>query len=140
MKISKDAVKAVETNNKPHYKAPLSLTIQKEDTEVSEGQETRTFKLYTNPADTTSIKYSLNMALIDGTESLRFIFNWVANCKRVMAGTNTKTGKNAMLLMHSVCKENVWTEFEICVRNEQLKQRIANANAAAGAVTQNPGE
>ena len=142
MKVSKDAVaKATETNNKPSYhKAPLSLTIQDEDTKIPEGMETRTFKLYTNPADVDSIKYSITMALIDGTESMRYILNWINNCKRIMHGTNTTNGTNAMLLMRSVCKENIWSIFEMTVRNEQGKLQVAQAHAAALAVTRNPGE
>ncbi len=124
MKVSKEAVKAVESNNKPKDKAPLTLEILKEDFEVTEGMETRTFKLYTNPADTNSIKYSITMALIDGTESLRFILNWITNCKRIMEGTNTTTGENAVLLMRSVCKPNLWSEFEQAVRTEQRSHEL----------------
>jgi hypothetical protein len=78
MKVSSQAATALVP--------PLSLVPDDNKMEQNDEVKKCTFKLRSDPADTTSQKYSSTMAYADGSQSIRFQIKWVKDVLKVLHG------------------------------------------------------
>jgi len=139
MKIAPTVPKALGSN-KEHEAPPLTLIPDETELEVTDSTKSGSFKLYSNPADNTSPKYSFTMAYADGTQSIRFLLKWVENTQRVLRGMDITTGEAQCEMVKQLCKGRVLSSFNENILTMLSQTLTTNAHAAAQAVAQQAGE
>jgi hypothetical protein len=136
----KRAAKALEHKNSKQELPPLSLVPDNSELEEMDSAKVGSFKLYSDPADTTSLKCSFSMPYADGSQSIRFQIKWVWNTLKVLLGMNITTGAAQAELVRQLCSGQVLTQFIEQVMNLQLEARCNRSTVAMGSIVRNPGE
>jgi hypothetical protein len=137
MKTSSGAVKALEKNSKADSqmeRPPLPLIPEEDEMIQDDPLKSGTFKLYSNPADTTSTQYYFKMGFADGTNSIRYHIKWTHNVAKVLRGMAIGAGMEQVLMIQELCSGQVRTAFNATIHELQLIARVNAANAAANGV------
>ena len=118
---------------------PLPLIPEEDEGEIDKTL-IASFKLFSNPADTASPKYSFTMRKLSGTESLRRAIKWKKDIHTVMAGLAISTAPGSDAIINQVCSGAALTSYTTTVERLRLARHDAARNAAYTAVTKNTGE
>jgi hypothetical protein len=140
MKVSSQAAAAIGHKDSKPEVPPLSLVPDDNELEESDQAKKGSFKLYSDPTDTTSAKYSFSMPYSDGSQSIRFQIKWVWNTLKVLRGMDITDGNAQAELIRQLCSGQVLTQFnEQCI-NMQNDARRTRATAAMATIARDPAE
>ena len=110
---------------------------------IKDPMKSCTFKLYSNPADTTSAKVGFTMPIIDGTQSVRAHIKWYENVKRVCIGlaltSDADVNAHCEARVHTVrstLRGASLTCFNETIKTWRTQQWTTNAERARNAVVQ----
>jgi hypothetical protein len=137
MKVSSSAVKALdEKETKKEEEIPILSLVPEED-EYDEDDRTKTgsFKLFSNPGDATSPKYSFTMGYVDGTQSIRAHIKWAKNVKKVLRGMTIVPGPAQYEMVQQMASGEVLSTFNEHIVQSGLDARVARALVVKNAVT-----
>jgi hypothetical protein len=115
---------------KVKYPAPLPLEVAK----VDDDAKTLTFKLFSNPGDTTSPKVNKTIRIIDGSEDLRTIIQFKVDSRIVCHGLNLSRGPALHTIMDQLMTASASTAYRTALAQlltqEHLRLKaLARANA-----------
>jgi hypothetical protein len=140
MKVSSGASKALEHKDSKQELPPLSLVPDNLEMEESDSSKIGSLKLYSDPADTTSLKYSFSMPYADGGQSIRFQIKWVWNTLKVLRGMDITAGQAQAELVRQLYSGQILTQFNEQLVNLQLAAKLAHATALMNALARDPAE
>ena len=118
-------------SGKPRSILPL-VPAENEDPAAPK-ESLRTFELYSNPADNTSVKYKSTIRVLYGTESLRTTIKWRKDVTRIHIGMATPTAAAKVLITRELLRGTALTNFETYLASEASQIRNIAALAAAEA-------
>jgi hypothetical protein len=144
MKVSSHATKALEKSKDFRAEVPiLSLIPDESEMSTDHMDPAKICKsyMYSNPADTNSIKIRFDFGLSDGTQSVRFQLAWIENVYKALLGMNMTTGPLQHNMVKQFCKGQVWTCYNESIIKQQQDEReqraVANMNALVHDIANN---
>ena len=91
---------------------PLLPLIPEPAEELRKGQMV-TLELYSDPSTkATSPKYKFSMQIVEGTEEVRILLNWVQNISIVLTGMDITSAINTKQMVYPLCRGTAWSIFQ----------------------------
>lgn len=118
-------------------KQPLLPLVPEKEVEKLDKSNSVTFELRTNPTDGNSPKYKFTCRVLDGSESVRMILQWVKDNTKVLAGLNVTAIGTKVTMTETMLKGTPLALYNDKIaelakpRFDQAVEDAANNNARA---------
>ena len=114
----------------------LSLVLTEGLDELTKGNS-HTYELLTDPTDTDSTKYKMNVRILYGGEEVRTILTWYAEVRTVIEGTGATTWAQGKRVAETMMKGNALSQFQHSI---DVEEKAAHYLAAETAYETNAGD
>jgi hypothetical protein len=126
-------VTAPKGGREHHFKTKPLLPLLPEPMEELKKNQIVTLELYTDPANkATSPKYKFTMQLIEGTEDVRTVIQWITNITTVLQGMDITTAVNTRQMVEQLTRSTARSIFkQAWEKNGNEAKALALATAIA---------